>query len=385
MWNRGSLLGLCCALLCGAGLAYFVRDVMLNPYEGRISLATDQANYRDIEQLVRSPTDFRNFAAANGLTQRPEFHSYDRQLTNGSRGPSRMEFTYRFSKRDLRDVPEALVKEVVEKAVSQQVAQRQSAVGGAGEIRIATEGKDPESTAAQADFLVQYVRHILAFGALRKSLHQWGPLARQDLTAQRQIILDTEVALDTVERKLASLGALRDKYKDFREAISAAPTAVQVQVNSSKNLSPLQQIIGFEIDQIDLREQIKSAQINTRRLDYLIKFAEHFEQRVREPKPFSAVAEEMNRWFTEQPKPAETNKEAVQALERARSSVAVTLASIRAQFIEIPAEPERAAVFPQYLARPLALMIGALFGLLAWLIFTRREQIIAAIRYNLAG
>lgn len=385
MWNRASLLGLCVAVICGIGLAYTVRDVVLNPFEGRISLAADQANYRDIEQLLRSPSDFRAFAAANGYTQRPEFLNYDRQITNGSRGPSRMDFTYRFSKKDLRDVPDALIKEVVEKAVSQQVAQRQSAVGGAGEIRIATEGKDPEGTAALADFLVQYVRHTLAYGALRKSLHQWGPQARQDLTAQRLVILETEVLLDTVERKLSSLGAIRDKYKDFREAISTAPTSVQVQVAGTKNLSPLQQIIGFEIDQIDYREQIKMAQINTKRLEYLIKFADHFEPRLREPKPFLAISDEMNRWFTELPKPAEANREAAQALDRARSTVAVTLSSLKAQFMDMPAEPARAAVVPQYMPRPLALLIGAMLGALGWFVFTRRGPIIAAIRHNLAG
>ena len=266
-----------------AGLAAW--EFVLRSYEARFSLSADAkldlASFRQAEAGLRSADHLRKYGAARKLSADPAFQRLERQLVTNAAGPVRIEHTFRAKKRDFRDVPDSLAKEGISKQEAASLL--------VSDILVAATASDPHQAVKKAKLAMEYLRESLHLTSLRSSVQTWGPNARVELVGLREQIAGHRATLASLDRRLVSLAVVRERYKDLRELATISPTSVQVQVTGQRNLSPLHQVLGLEVERVEVVELIKLADENRARLETLEKFAAAFAPRLDGSEPAAAI------------------------------------------------------------------------------------------------
>ncbi len=224
------------------------------PFDG------DLPTFRAAEAEVNSPAQWPLFAATlKSEQEKAEFLSFASQIVTGR---SKVEHSFRLSRRDFLDLPESASKDMVERLIN--------ARGGRSNIKITARSHDPEIASRMARFGAEYMRYSLVAFRLKDQLRAWTKNLDGERAQMAADSLSRDSRFRSINRQLATMNELNTKIKDVGDLAQPLPTVdpnpVQVQVAGAKYLSPLRQIIGLQSALIDLNEE---RQIAIERLDYI--------------------------------------------------------------------------------------------------------------------
>lgn len=231
------------------------------PYRESISF------FRGVEPLLRSEARLHAFAES-WPESRQEFDVLSvlqRQLANSAGQPVTIEYTTRITRRDLRDVPDNVAKQISPEDEFPSF------------IRVTVIGADREVTTRLAALAVEFARDTLLYAHVSKLIRAWSIDAIEEEARISSSKIAIQSDIQSLSNKLDALEKVRTKYQEINP--SPASQSVQVQVQGAKHLSPVQQVVGIESELVEKREAL---QLLEQRL-VLKRTLIHFANGLREP------------------------------------------------------------------------------------------------------
>ena len=367
--------------LVGSGaLGGLLTTQLLRQHEARFALPVDLITFRASEANLSNLVEFRKFGAATGNAQTTEFQRLEAAIAyNGAlvSAHHRYEGVARFKKRDWRDMPDAVVTQIVGNAVigKEGVSVRADAV-------VSGFDADPEVARKTALLAMDFLRHEYYMVGLRQQFHGWGPTSKVELARAAETIAWAHASLASNERKLASILVIREKYRDLREISAPVASGVQVQVQGAKNLSPVQQAIGLETDRMELEETLKTSRCSIAYYQLLVGLVDEFAPRIDGNTTPVAIASQMREWLASR----KVGDDAVarEALERAQATVELGLTGLSAQWLDTKPDPVAPLVTATGPKRLLGLVGGVVLGFLLWLAVLLHRPALAGLERVLA-
>jgi hypothetical protein len=347
-------------LVVGALAGLAVRQFFLAKYEARISLplSGDLATFREAEYLLNSSTAFDKYGAKQNISHDADFERVHRQLARHLSGPIRIEHVFRMSRKDLRDLPDLYAKDELS---------RQVAIGGLqSDVQVYATDKEPETAIKLAKLAVGFLRNSLATVSLKSTLQQWGPGTRTELATKREKIAKFQSDLESTNRQIESMERLRERFKDEKDfaASSSGSPPVQVQVTGTRNLSPVQQLIGLETDRANLIENLRLADLDRVRLETLAQFFDLFDSRVGD----GAAIDLAKEIFGRANQPGITHGDKAAATESALATIGLQMQGILSRFSETKTDPVEPETRPTGIGRSLAVLFGLVAAAFAWML-----------------
>jgi hypothetical protein len=346
-----SLVALLVAICIGAVGGLLIRDWLFPHSRATASLrySEDLQFFRTAETYFRSTVRLRVFAAdwPNTSLDRTLIDVFERQLAAGGHGPIQIDHSY-LTKRELRDVPDSLLK---------QLSSENST------IRVAATGADANTAVRLAALGVAFVRDTLCYAYLLDALRAWSSDVPEEIAKANKEVVELQSTINSLSRQLAAMQEVRKKYQD-NALTGSAPQGVQVQVQGAKHLSPIQQIVGLESELISHREALKIQEQRLTRLHTL----QHYAQSVdRDGKSGKAILDELSA----RAGALKTKPNTIAASEDLGSAGTLTLINeklvgARAKFLDAPVVPATLQAEPVGPRKLWAILSGFVLGLIGW-------------------
>lgn len=344
-------------VILGALVGYQVRQNFLVSFEAKtaLPLAVDLAVFRAAEPLLSSPEAIRRYASKQSAERAAELETVREQFSQSASGPFRFEHAFRITKRDLREVPDS--KGDISKLTSPGVQ---------SDVQVVARAQRPDSAIRMADLALGYLRNSLAEASLRNLMQLWGPGARTDFAKEGERIAKLRSDVASSDRRIESMEKLQAKLQGEKETYGSPTSAasVQVQITGTRNLAPLQQIVGFETDRSESLEKLRLAENEQVRLQTLIRYSDLIGKQINDGAALS-VAKEVLREASNQIASVPDTANPVQS---ALATVALQMQTILSSFEETKAEPERPEARPVGPSRLAIAGIGATAGAAIWLL-----------------
>jgi hypothetical protein len=156
----------------------------------------------------------------------------------------------RITKLDARDLPEILLK--------RELDNNELAKDRAGRVyvgaRITALSQDPEQAARIAVWLGSYFREVAVREALREKILDWVGENQQFFERAQEKKLAFDFEIEQAQRRSLALKKVLSQYPEL--AKSDSRQVVEVRKDNEKFISPLAQMVGAEIEVIDIREKL---------------------------------------------------------------------------------------------------------------------------------
>ena len=267
------------------------------------------------------------------------------------------------SKIDTKDLPEALVKMELDRSINKTIERSTDKtkplniyVGA----KITASSHDAEQSARIASWLGSYFKEIAAKEAMRDQLFIWLAENRQFNERAQEDKLKHTFEIEQAQTRSAALKKVLAQYPGL--AKSEARQVVDVSKDNERFISPGSQLVGAETQIIDIREEIAKldrAMIqNTFAQSYFAE-AERALSSANTGSGLILVFSELTRKYSAKVQ-NEAEKEKLLSIAATVSEISARFLS-QAQFVLPPTVPNRAEA-------PRPLMIGAIFGLLGFLL-----------------
>jgi hypothetical protein len=364
--NTIRALALCLALggLAGQALHYFV----LTSYRASFALPLngDAALFRQVEEVLRSDGAMAAYIKT-GLGRDELLDRVQRDVQSKSAKVS-FEHRFRLTRAGLRDLPEAVAKDVF------------GSIGS--DLWVLADADDPDRSARLALAAGDFVRDVLARTSLTDLVAKWRISAVTRRSRASVHLLEGRMTSDALARRISELRRVRKTY----ETVGPAPANVygQVQVQGQNQtqaadgqrpksagpqgyyfLSPEQQLTGLESERIDEAEKQQERKDEITRMSITAAYAEKLQAIIRSNadsiqalKAFEALVE------TDHTQAKARNAEDAEQLALAELTAAVV--PLRARFIETQFSPPAPMVSKEGPKRSLVILAGLLLGLAAW-------------------
>jgi hypothetical protein len=237
IFMRLVLLTVLCAALAFASHALFYRFTA----EWTLPLERNITERRWIV-LMESPNFISQFEDAYGLANDSAFAALKTQLEQQNlEKPIKIEAIPRFSRKDARMLPEAVVKDLTAQNIRNF------------DLTISAKAQTPGVAVKRAEVGMRFAREALITANTIGLIEQMTVHADMRLAETRQQIGETVYELERLERRFAQISEIRERYRTGADE-DAQPTAgVSVQVNSA--VSPRQQLLELELRRVELREK----------------------------------------------------------------------------------------------------------------------------------
>ncbi len=267
------------------------------------------------------------------------------------------------SKIDTKDLPEALVKMELDRSINKTLERSTDKtkplniyVGA----KITASSHDAEQSARIASWLGSYFKEIAAKEAMRDQLFIWLAENRQFNERAQEDKLKHTFEIEQAQTRSAALKKVLAQYPGL--AKSEARQVVDVSKDNERFISPGSQLVGAETQIIDIREEIAKldrAMIqNTFAQSYFAE-AERALSSANTGSGLILVFSELTRKYSAKVQ-NEAEKEKLLSIAATVSEISARFLS-QAQFVLPPTVPNRAEA-------PRPLMIGAIFGLIGFLL-----------------
>jgi hypothetical protein len=374
--------GLACILMVAGALAgYLAREFKLAPYEASSGLSlsalcgfkADAApcsplapmeslvSFNHPEFTLRSREYLDRFATAQGLQDEPAITEFSRQIASGRNQPVRMQVTFPVTRNDLKDVPDALVREIFKQRRFTPV------------LSVQVKNIDEHEAVRRQAIMLAYARDTLVRSIVLEVL-QLARIEAQGLTSQlTSKISDTRWRLVSVSRQIKNLEEIRSKYQDLSppsgsDQMTSTRETIQIPTNNTMFLSPERQLIGLEAQKAAMTEDLN---ISTGRQAYasaVEKFTSDMIKRAETEgdaiKVFQDGVAQLDRIDTES-----TNVDEQYAVADARNRLREVFSMVRGGYLEFPALP--LSIYQTGPGLGAVLGGGALLGFLTWLVLFR--------------
>lgn len=348
-------------LIIGAVTGFAVRDKYFANFQARISvpMSGDLATFREAEPLLSSAELFTKYGAKRNISDSADFRVIRDQFVSHRNSPIRIEHAFRLLRKDIRELPESYsAKEEISRRVGFDAMQ--------SDVAIYANASDPEAAIRLAKLATGYVCDTLAAAAIATSMRRWDRDAPTELAANREAIAKLRSDLASLDRRLELMANVRDRYKEDKDITAQAseltsPPPVQLHVTGSRNLSPYQQMIGLESDRADIIERLRSAELDRRRLQTLVRFAEKYGSRVND-----GASIDLAREMLQEAKQSREPDQKADPAETALANISTQMQSVLSRFDAGPGTVEPDAVPSGSTSRLMGLVFGMIAGAAIW-------------------
>jgi hypothetical protein len=152
----------------------------------------------------------------------------------------------RISTMDSKDLPDALLKLELEN----------ERLGGRAYVgaKIIATSQDAEQAARIASWLGSYFKEVAAREATREQIFDWVALNRQSFDRAQEQKLKLEFEIEQAQNRAVALKKVLSQYPELSK--SDTRQVIDVRKDNEKFMSPMAQLVGAEIEVIDIREKL---------------------------------------------------------------------------------------------------------------------------------
>lgn len=381
---RALLMTLPFAAAVGAGGGFLVAGQFLTKYVATIqmepiisdTLRLETALFREVQPAVLSVENFRSFMKASGnKLDKSGADRLDERLSQGQTRAVGIEYNFGVAKSDLRDMPEAVAREYGAQLVKEGL--------GAGPL-ISSTDKRPEIAISMARLLGASFSDTALRVQLQALLRGWWTKSNVEITSTRVEILSAQAGLDSLQKRLEAMMALRDSPRVRNTAAeSSGNDGTMVQVTGPRFLSVSQQFLAIESEKIDVEETIRQLSLQKERLEIKRRIGDVTRNVLQNPNATSMdmLNEMITAYRAESDKLRQQMGLSKENLQRVLSDVDLSIQKLQARYVEAP--PERLSVRREGPTNTGAAVVGALAGIAALMVLFAlwfRVQIMQTIR-----
>jgi hypothetical protein len=359
--SRWALLALFLFILGAAG-GYAARELRLTSYQASSSVVLEDPQlFRRLEPLLRSQASVERFAAQGGLTNDPAIHDLLRQFALNRGEPASFKIAYPVTRTDLRDVPEAVSRDMFKE-------QRIRAV-----LAVEIGHRNEQEAQRRHKILLAYVRDALLRHALTDSWILTSIDARNRAARLASEVSDTRWTLESLSRRIKEMTEIRGKYEESGAASEQLPSTgetIQIPTADTRFLSPRRQLVGFEAQRAELEEQLRRAAGRQAQDRVTERYATAMLARA---EGNDSAADLLRAAFSEleQIKSDSNDADITFGIDGARNNLLQALYGIRGRYVDPQPDPPEPVVFRSGPGLGSAIGVGGLIGLLIWLLLFR--------------